>query len=98
VIAYALSVEKSIKIPEPSTCNKAISSDKAATWTVAMNEEMESLHKNQTWELMKPPRGQKIGTADNPTDMMTKPIPSRKFEYCLELLGIQSGEGWARRG
>ena len=35
----------------------------------------------------------KIGTADNPADMMTKPIPSRKFEYCLELLGVQNGEG-----
>ena len=30
----------------------------------------------------------KIGTADNSTDMMTKPIPSRKFDYCLELLGV----------
>ena len=25
-----------------------------------MTEKMESLHKNQTWELVKPPRGQKI--------------------------------------
>jgi len=38
----------------------------------------------------------KIGTADNPADMMTKPVPSRKFEYCLELLGVQSGEGLAQ--
>ena len=38
-------------------------------------------------------QGQKIGTADNPADMMTKPVPSRKFEYCLELLAVQSGEG-----
>ena len=37
-------------------------------------------------------------TADNLADMMTKPVYSRKFEYCLELLGIQSGESWARRG
>ena len=63
-----------------------------------MTEEMESLHKNQTWELVKLLRGQKIGTADNPADMMTKLVPSRKFEYCLELLGVQSGEGWAIRG
>ena len=35
----------------------------------------------------------KISTADNPADIMTKPVPSRKFEYCLELLGVQSGEG-----
>ena len=34
----------------------------------------------------------KISTANNPADM-TKPVPSRKFEYCLELLGVQSAEG-----
>ena len=32
-------------------------------------------------------------TAHNPVDMMTKSVLSRKFEYCLELLGVQSGEG-----
>jgi len=35
----------------------------------------------------------KIDTADNLADMMIKPVPSRKFEYCLELRGVQSGEG-----
>jgi len=34
----------------------------------------------------------KIGTTDNLTDMMTMPVLSRKFEHCLELLGVQSGE------
>jgi len=35
----------------------------------------------------------KIGTADNPADMMTKPVTSRKFEHCLKLLSVQSIEG-----
>ena len=48
MITYVLSVTESIEIPEPSTYNEAISSDKAAAWTVAMTEEMKSLHKNQT--------------------------------------------------
>ena len=98
MVAYALSVAESIEISEPSTYNEAINSDEAAEWTVAMTEGMKSLLKNQTWELVKPPRRQKIGTADNLADMMTNLIPSRKFEYCLELLGVQSGEGWTRRG
>ena len=34
----------------------------------------------------------KISIADNPADMMTKPIPSHKFEHYLELLGVYSGE------
>ena len=30
----------------------------------------------------------KVATKDNPTDMITKPFPSSKFEYCLELVGL----------
>jgi len=46
MVTYALSVAESIEIPEPSTYNEAISSDEAAKWTVAINEEIESLPKN----------------------------------------------------
>ncbi|CAM8974914.1 unnamed protein product [Rhodiola kirilowii] len=31
----------------------------------------------------------KIGTKDNPADMLTKSVPSDKFEYCLELIGLK---------
>ncbi|GKD15779.1 hypothetical protein Tco_1204937 [Tanacetum coccineum] len=31
---------------------------------------------------------QKIGTHDNPTDMMTKPVPTTKFELCSSLVGM----------
>ena len=60
MIAYALNVTKSIEIPESFTYNETNSSDEAAEWTVVMTEEMESLHKNQTWELVKLSRGQKL--------------------------------------
>ncbi|GJV93371.1 retrotransposon protein, putative, ty1-copia subclass [Tanacetum coccineum] len=30
---------------------------------------------------------QKISTHDNPADMMTKPVPSTKFEFCSSLVG-----------
>jgi hypothetical protein len=30
----------------------------------------------------------KISTHDNPTDMMTKPVPIAKFEFCSILVGI----------
>ena len=61
MVFYTLSVTEAIEeIPEPSTYNEAISSDEAAELTVAMTEEMKSLHKNQTRELVKPPRGEKI--------------------------------------
>lgn len=32
----------------------------------------------------------KIGTADNPADMFTKPVPYSKFKHCLDLLNIMS--------
>ena len=32
----------------------------------------------------------KVGTADNPADMFTKPVPHSKFKYCLDLLNISS--------
>ena len=83
MVAYALMAE-SIEIPEPSAYNEAISSDEAAEWTITMTEEIESLHKHQTWELVKPPRGQKFSTIYNPADMMTKPVPSSRIAWCLK--------------
>ena len=32
----------------------------------------------------------KIRTADNPADMMNKPVPLHKFKHCLDLTGICS--------
>lgn len=32
----------------------------------------------------------KVGTADNPTDMFTKPVPLSKFRHCLDLLNVTS--------
>ena len=31
----------------------------------------------------------KINTRDNPTDMMTKHVPTAKFELCSSLVGIK---------
>ena len=38
----------------------AVSCDNSAKWLIAMNEEIESLHRNRTWDLVKPPLGKKI--------------------------------------
>ena len=32
----------------------------------------------------------KVGTADNPTGMFTKPVPVCKFKHCLDLLNVDS--------
>lgn len=38
---------------EPRTFNEAISSKDKGKWQITMEEEMESLHKNGTWKLIK---------------------------------------------
>lgn len=45
---------------EPSTYSAVVSGADSEKWILAMQEEMESLHKNNTWELVKPPQGKKI--------------------------------------
>ncbi|KAJ4715305.1 Retrovirus-related Pol polyprotein from transposon TNT 1-94 [Melia azedarach] len=47
---------------EPSTYKEAVTCTESTQWLAAMGDEMESLHKNQTWELTKRPRDKKIVT------------------------------------
>ena len=47
LVAYALSVTKNIESSEePSTYEKEISYNDSGKWMIAMQEEIESLHKN----------------------------------------------------
>ena len=59
IVAYALNTAESIE-SKSVTYRGAVTSKESARWAVAMSEEVESLHKNHTWELVKPPKGQKI--------------------------------------
>ena len=60
-MAYALNVADDIDSNlEPSTYTKVVSCDDSSKWMIAMQEEMESLQKNKTWELVKLPKGKKV--------------------------------------
>lgn len=48
------------EIEEPITYNAAINSDNAKEWKVAMQEEYDSLVKNNTWTLEKLPEGRSV--------------------------------------
>ncbi|GJW76790.1 retrovirus-related pol polyprotein from transposon TNT 1-94 [Tanacetum coccineum] len=50
-VAYALQVTKEVESLEPTTYREAITSKDFDMWIAAMGEEIESLHKNKTWEL-----------------------------------------------
>ncbi|KAH9647635.1 hypothetical protein KPL70_025262 [Citrus sinensis] len=54
-VAYCLLTEDR----EPSTFHEALESSNVALWITAMQEEIEALHKNKTWELVPLPCGRK---------------------------------------
>lgn len=54
-VAYCLLTEDG----EPSTFQEAINSSDVSQWTAAMQEEIEALHKNNTWDLVPLPQGRK---------------------------------------
>ncbi|GJR12854.1 retrovirus-related pol polyprotein from transposon TNT 1-94 [Tanacetum coccineum] len=54
-VAYCLLTEEG----EPSTLQEALNNPDASFWKEAMQEEIEALHKNKTWELVPLPGGRK---------------------------------------
>lgn len=60
LVAYALSVAEDIEVQELCTYHEAITNGESAQWTIAISEEIESLHNNHTWNLVRPPKGQRI--------------------------------------
>ena len=61
IVAYALSVgEETNSIGEPASYSEAVSSIDSTKWLFSMQEEIESLYKNKTWVLVKPPARKRI--------------------------------------
>ena len=61
LVAYALNVVEDIDAnQEPSNYSEAVSCEDSEKWMFTMQEEMESLHKNKTWNLVKLPKGKKV--------------------------------------
>jgi hypothetical protein len=58
-VTYALSVVEEIEGVEPSNYSEAIISIDGNNWMAAMHDEMESLEKNGTWDLVQLPKGKK---------------------------------------
>ncbi|KAG8480092.1 hypothetical protein CXB51_025341 [Gossypium anomalum] len=61
LVAYALNVAEDIDANrEPSNYSEAFSCKDSEKWMFAMQEKIESLHKNRTWDLVKLPKGKKV--------------------------------------
>ena len=60
LIAYALSIAEEVNdCVEPASYSEAVSCADSSKWLLAMNEEIESLHKNGTWVLTELPKGKR---------------------------------------
>lgn len=58
--SYALAIAETVDVQEPLSFSEAMANKDSAKWHAAMEEEMQSLLKNQKWELVRPPFGKKI--------------------------------------
>ncbi|GKV29673.1 hypothetical protein SLEP1_g59547 [Rubroshorea leprosula] len=56
---YNIAIEP-VETEDPNTYWEAITNKESPYWLTTMTEEIESLYKNQTWKLVKPPKGQRI--------------------------------------
>lgn len=57
-VAYAQSITKETDVSgEPLTYSEALSHAQSDKWIVSMHEEIESLQKKKTWELVRWPKG-----------------------------------------
>ncbi|KAH9743535.1 hypothetical protein KPL70_003339 [Citrus sinensis] len=60
LIAYALAASHEIDEDEPTSYKEAIKSSYKSEWQRAMEDEIDSLYKNNTWELVKKPEKRRI--------------------------------------
>ena len=52
MLYYALAIAEDVEYHEPASYKEAIRSHENDKWLKAMQEEIDSLHKNQTWILV----------------------------------------------
>ncbi|KAG8480749.1 hypothetical protein CXB51_025125 [Gossypium anomalum] len=89
LVAYALNVAEDIDAnQEPSNYSEAVSCEDSEKWMFAMQEEMESLHKNRTWDLVKLPKGKKGYSQILGVDFTDVFSPVIKHSSIRALLGI----------
>ena len=60
MVSFALNIEGNLENQEPSTYHEAFSGLDRQKWLLAMEDEIESLRKNDTWVLVEKPEGQKF--------------------------------------
>lgn len=60
MVSYVLTIVETVEYQEPFTYYEVVTSSEFVQWIVAINNEIESFHKNHIWELVKSPKIKKI--------------------------------------
>ncbi|GJR34941.1 retrotransposon protein, putative, ty1-copia subclass [Tanacetum coccineum] len=60
MVSYTFVATEEEDTHEPLTYQESVACEDSSKWKVAINEEMDSLRKNKTWELVDHPAGQKL--------------------------------------
>lgn len=60
LIAFALHSTKKINVEEPKSFNETINCQNGKEYNKAINDEINSLYKNYTWELVRKPKNKRI--------------------------------------
>jgi len=95
VVSFALSVAEDIEAQDPVTYREAITSSESSQWIGAMNEELASLYNNHTWELVKPPKSQKVIGCKwvfKKKDGSPR-VDANRYKACLVAKGFSQREG-----
>ncbi|RVW32428.1 Retrovirus-related Pol polyprotein from transposon TNT 1-94 [Vitis vinifera] len=74
-VAFALAVAEEIGREEPRSYKEAMESKDSKKWLSSMDDEMASLRKNQTWELVPLPEG-------------VKPVDSKSIRVLLAMVSV----------
>ncbi|KAH9724313.1 hypothetical protein KPL70_007440 [Citrus sinensis] len=88
LIAFALTAAHEIATDEPRTYSEAINSDKAEEWIKAMDEEMMSLKKNHTWNLIERPANKRKEGVDF-TEVFSLVVRHAFLRILLSLVAVQ---------
>jgi len=60
LVSFVLNAAEDVQDSEPRNFKEAFESKDHKYWLKAVNEEMDSLEKNQTWKLLKLPKNQRV--------------------------------------
>ncbi|GJY88511.1 retrovirus-related pol polyprotein from transposon TNT 1-94 [Tanacetum coccineum] len=94
-VAYSHVKQEEEDTHEPLTYQEAVACEDSSKWKAAMEEEMDSLRKNKTWELVDPSAGQKLVSSKWLYKIKEKIKGVQKPRYKARQWEIGQIHGWA---